>query len=121
MFNQMQLIGNVGSEPEMRYTPNGNPVTSFSVATNYKYTPSDGGDPVEHTEWFKVSCWGKLAEVTNQHVHKGMQVFVQGRLQSRPWLMNDGKPAAGNEINAVEVRFLSRKASDEVDESPVVV
>ena len=106
-MNKMIVIGNVGSDPEMRYTPNGNPVTSFSVATNRRWNSADG-EQHEETEWFRVSAWNRLAETCNQYVTKGMKVYVEGRLQSRPWLGNDGQPRAGNEINAFEVKFLSR-------------
>ena len=106
-MNKMMVIGNVGSDPEMRYTPNGNPVTSFSVATNRRWNPADG-EQREETEWFRVSAWNRLAETCNQYVTKGMKVYVEGRLQSRPWIGNDGQARAGNEINAFEVKFLDR-------------
>ncbi len=106
-LNKMMVIGNVGSDPEMRYTPNGNPVTSFSVATNRRYTTGEG-EQREETEWFRVSAWNRLAETCNQYVTKGMKVYVEGRLKSSPWVGNDGEPRAGNEISANEVTFLSR-------------
>ena len=106
-MNKMIVIGNVGSDPEMRYTPNGNPVTSFSVATNRRWNSADG-EQQEETEWFRVSTWNRLAETCNQYVTKGMKVYVEGRLQSRPWIGNDGQPRSGNEINAFEVQFLNR-------------
>ena len=101
------IIGNVGSDPEMRYTPNGNPVTSFSVATNRRWTSSDG-EQQEETEWFRVNAWNRLAETCNQYVSKGMKVYVEGRLKSSPWMGNDGQPRAGNEISASEIKFLDR-------------
>lgn len=103
----MMIIGNVGSDPEMRYTPNGNPVTSFSVATNRRWTSSDG-EQQEETEWFRVNAWNRLAETCNQYVSKGMKVYVEGRLKSSPWMGNDGQPRAGNEISASEIKFLDR-------------
>ncbi len=106
-MNKMIVIGNVGSDPEMRYTPNGNPVTSFSVATNRRWNSADG-EQREETEWFRVSTWNRLAENCNQYVTKGMKVYVEGRLQSRPWIGNDGQARSGNEINAFEVQFLTR-------------
>ena len=106
-MNKMIVIGNVGRDPEMRYTPNGNPVTEFSVATNRRWNSADG-EQHEETEWFRVNTWNRLAETCNQYVTKGMKVYVEGRLQSRPWLGNDGQPRAGNEISATEVRFLTR-------------
>jgi len=111
-LNKMLIIGNVGSEPEMRYTPGGNPVTSFSVATNYRYTTSEG-EQREETEWFRVNAWNKLAEQCNQYVTKGMKVYIDGRLKSSPWVGNDGQPRAGNEIVANTVRFLDRRTAEE--------
>ncbi len=116
-MNKMIVIGNVGSDPEMRYTPNGNPVTSFSVATNRRWNSADG-EQHEETEWFRVSAWNRLAETCNQYVTKGMKVYVEGRLQSRPWLGNDGQPRSGNEINAFEVQFLSRAGQPGDGEGP---
>ena len=106
-LNKMILVGNVGTDPEMRYTPNGNPVTSFRVATNHRYTTGEG-EQREETEWFRVSAWNRLAETCNQYVTKGMKVYVEGRFKSSPWLGNDGEPMAGNEISASDVRFLNR-------------
>ena len=106
-LNKMMIIGNVGSDPEMRYTPNGNPVTSFSVATNRRWTSADG-EQQEETEWFRVNAWNRLAETCNQYVSKGMKVYVEGRLKSSPWMGNDGQPRAGNEISAAEIKFLDR-------------
>jgi single-strand DNA-binding protein len=106
-MNKMLIIGNVGSDPEMRYTPNGNPVTSFRVATNRKYTTGEG-EQREETEWFGVSAWNRLAETCNQYVTKGMKVYVEGRLSSKPYISRDGDPRAGNEISATDVRFLDR-------------
>jgi single-strand DNA-binding protein len=111
-LNKMLIIGNVGSDPEMRYTPNGNPVTSFSVATNRRYTTSEG-EQREETEWFRINAWNKLAEQCNQYVTKGMKVYVEGSLKSSPWVGNDGQPRAGNEIFAHTVRFLDRRTTEE--------
>jgi single-strand DNA-binding protein len=106
-MNKMLIIGNVGSDPEMRYTPNGNPVTSFRVATNRRYTTGEG-EQRDETEWFGVSAWNRLAETCNQYVTKGMKVYVEGRLTSSPYISRDGDPRAGNEISATEVKFLDR-------------
>jgi single-strand DNA-binding protein len=116
-LNKMMVIGNVGSDPEMRYTPNGSPVTNFTVATNRRYTTADG-EQHEETEWFKIAAWNRLAETCNQYVTKGMMVYVEGRLQSRPWISQNGEPRAGNEINAFEVKFLNRPSTGQVEESP---
>ena len=93
-MNKVILIGNVGRDPEMRYTPSGQAVTSFSVATSY----GKGDDKA--TEWFNCSAWGKQAELTNEYLRKGSQVYVEGRIRSREYEV-DGKPRTGN----VEVKF----------------
>ncbi len=108
MFNKMTAIGNVGRDPEMRYTPSGSAVTSFSIATNRSYTTRDG-ERREETEWFTVTVWNRMAETCNQYVVKGMQVYVEGRLKSSSWVAPDGQTRFRNEIIANEVKFLSRQ------------
>ena len=114
----MIVIGNVGTDPEMRYTPNGNPVTSFNIATNRRWSSADG-EQHEETEWFRVNAWNKLAENCNQYVTKGMKVYVEGRLKSSPWISNEGEPRAGNEITAFEVKFLDRASESGEADKPV--
>lgn len=104
-MNKVLIIGNLGSDPEMRYTPSGQAVTSFTVATNYKYTTASG-DNREETEWFRVSAWGRLAETSNQYLSKGRKVYVEGRLRSRSFEGKDGQTRFTMEINASDVRFL---------------
>ena len=111
-LNKMLVIGNVGTDPEMRYTPNGSPVTSFRVATSHKYTTGDG-ERKEETEWFSVVCWKGLAESTNQYLTKGKRVYIEGRLKSNEWTGQDGQTRFSNEINASQVIFLDRAAQDE--------
>lgn len=84
-LNQVQLIGNLGRDPEMRFTPNGKAVTSFSIATSRKYRKEEGGDLVEETEWHYVMAWGKLAETCNQALNKGAAVAVTGRIHYQKW------------------------------------
>ena len=117
-LNKMIVIGNVGTDPEMRYTPNGNPVTSFRIATNRRWSSADG-EQHEETEWFRVNAWNKLAENCNQYVTKGMKVYVEGRLKSSPWISNEGEPRAGNEITAFEVKFLDRASESGETDRPV--
>jgi single-strand DNA-binding protein len=111
MFHKVILVGNLGRDPEMRYTPSGQPVTNLSVATNRTYTDSSG-NPVKETVWFRVSVWGKQAESCHQYLRKGRQVLVEGRLVAdengnpRIWNRQDGTPAASFEVNAQTVRFL---------------
>ncbi len=108
-LNKIMLIGNVGSDPEMRYTPSGKAVTSFRMATNYRYMGSDG-ERREETEWFRISVWGKQAESCNQFLSKGRRVYVEGRLRSRNWEGQDGQMRTSLEVSANRVIFLDRAA-----------
>ena len=115
MFHKIVLVGNLGRDPEMRYTPSGQAVTNFSVATNRRFTDSSG-EQRDETVWFRVSVWGRQAEVANQYLQKGRQVLVEGRLlpdengNPRIWNRNDGSPAASFEVSAQTVRFLGGRA-----------
>ncbi|MHB0869505.1 MAG: single-stranded DNA-binding protein [Chloroflexota bacterium] len=106
------IIGNLGRDPEMRYTPSGKPVTSFSVACNHVYTAADG-ERKEETEWFRVSAWGKLAETCSQYLKKGSRVFVEGRLRTRTWEGQDGQKRTDIEIVASDMRILDAKPRGE--------
>ncbi len=108
--NKMIIIGNLGSEPEMRFTPNGNPVTSFRVATNWSYTTSQG-ERREETEWFTVVAWKKLAEQCNQFLTKGKLIYAEGRLRTHTWDGQDGEKRSRNEIVADRVTFLPNVAA----------
>jgi single-strand DNA-binding protein len=119
MFHTIIVVGNVGKDPEMRYTPSGQAVTSFSVATNRKYTGANG-EKVEETIWFRISTWGKTAENCNQYVKKGSKVLVEGRLTPdkttggpRIWTKQDGTVGASFEITASTVQFLSSRGETE--------
>jgi len=123
MYQKMIIIGNLGRDPEMRYTPSGQAVTNFSVATNRQYTGSDG-QQVKETVWFRVSAWGRQAENCNQYLRRGSRVLVEGRLTSDPatggpriWTRQDGTPAASFEMSAVAVQFLSTRQEDEAYQS----
>jgi len=119
MYHTIIIVGNLGRDPEMRYTPSGQAVTNFSVAANRQYTGSDGV-PVKETIWFRVSTWGKTAEVCNQYLKKGQKVLIEGRLVPdaatggpRIWNRQDGTPAAQFEVSANTVRFLSVRGEEE--------
>jgi single-strand DNA-binding protein len=101
------LIGNLGSDPEMRYTPDGKSVTSFRMATNRRFRTS-GGETKEETDWFRVTVWGKQAEQCNQFLGKGRQVYVDGRLHARDWQGQDGQTRTSLEVTADRVVFLGR-------------
>ena len=83
-LNKVMIIGNLGRDPEMRYTPSGTPVTSFSVAVSRNWRTPEGENR-EETEWFNVECWNKLAEIANQYLQKGRQVYIEGRLKTDSW------------------------------------
>ena len=107
-MNKIIVIGNLGRDPEMHYTPSGQSVTSFSVATNRKFTT--GGEQREETDWFNISAWGRLSELCNQYLTKGQQVYLEGRLHLRSYEGRDGQTRWVNEITLTDVQFLSRGA-----------
>lgn len=107
-LNKVMIIGVVGREPEMRYTPSGRPVTSFSVATSRSWTSAEG-ERREETEWFNVVAWGNLAEICKSHLSKGQQVYVEGRLQTRGWEDENGKKHFRTELVANEMILLGER------------
>lgn len=112
-LNKVMIIGNLGRDPEMRYTPSGRPVTTFSVATSRSWNTSEGERRVE-TEWFNVVAWSSLAEICKQYLTKGQQVYIEGRLQTRQWDDSDGNKHTSIEIVANEMIILGdrRDASE---------
>jgi len=109
-LNKVMIIGNVGNEPEMRFTPTGNPVTSFRVATNRVYTTAEG-ERKEETEWFTIVTWGRLAENCNQFLTKGQRIYAEGRLHTRIWESQDGQKHSRAEVIANRVIFLDKRAA----------
>ncbi len=114
-LNHVEIIGNCGKEPEMRFTPSGKPVTSFSVAVNSKFGET------ESTEWFSIVAWDKLAETCNQYLQKGQQVFVEGRLQTRSWEDKEGQKHYKSEVIANKVLFLGQRKQEEHEETSTEV
>ena len=104
-LNKVMIIGRLGRDPEMRFTPGGRPVTSFSVATTRSWLSADG-ERREETEWFNVVAWAQLAEICKQYLVKGSQVYVEGRLQTRSWEDPDGKKHYRTELVANEMILL---------------
>jgi single-strand DNA-binding protein len=104
-LNKVIIIGTVGRDPEMRYTPSGRPVTSFSVATTRNWVSAEG-ERREETEWFNVVAWGNLAEICKAHLTKNQQVYVEGRLQTRGWEDEQGKKHFRTEVVANEMILL---------------
>ncbi len=109
-LNKVMLIGNLGRDPEMRFTPDGKAVTSFSMATSNRYTTS-AGESREETDWFRITVWGKQAESCNQFLTKGKQVYVEGRLHARDWQGQDGQMRTSLEVTANRVLFLGARAT----------
>ena len=123
MFHTIIIVGNVGRDPEMRYTPAGQAVTSFSVATSRTYKSQ--GQPVKETIWFRVTCWGRMAETASNYVKKGEKVLIEGRLVAdqsgnpRTYMRNDGTTGASFEINATNLRLLTNnsKSDEPIDDN----
>lgn len=106
-LNKVMLIGNLGADPEMRYTANGNAVTTFNLAVNRNWTGPDG-ERKEETEWFTVVSWDKLAETVSQYLQKGRRAYVEGRMKTRSWEGQDGQKRYKTEVVANTVLFLDR-------------
>jgi len=115
MYHKIVVVGNLGRDPEMRYTPSGQAVTNFSIASTRRYSDRNG-EQREETIWFRISVWGKQAEVCNQYLSRGRQVLVEGRLipdesgNPRTFQRQDGSTGASFEINAQTVRFLGNRS-----------
>lgn len=120
MLQKVTILGNLGNDPELRHTQNGTPVCNFSVATNRRWTNSDGSQG-EETVWWTVSAWDKLGEVCDQYLEKGRQVYIEGRIQPdrtgnnpggpRIWTDQNGQPRASFELRALTVKFLGGRNS----------
>ena len=117
MFHTIIIVGNVGRDPEMRYTPSGAAVTSFSVATSRNYKSQ--GQTIKETIWFRVTCWGRQAEIASNYVKKGQKVLVEGRLVAdasgnpRTYTRSDGTIGTSFEITASNLQLLSSRAESE--------
>ena len=109
-LNKVLLIGNLGGETELRITPNGKPVTNFSMATNSRWVTAEG-EKKEQTDWFAIVAWGKLAESCNQYLVKASLVYIEGRVGLRTWTRQDGTMGSKQEVVASKVLFLDKRAS----------
>lgn len=125
MYHTIIIVGNVGRDPEMSYTPSGSAVTKFSVASNRQYTNAQG-EKVKETIWFRISVWNKQAETCNNFLRKGSKVLIEGRLNPDPvtggprtWTRQDGTTGSSFEVTAAMVRFLSSRGETEDGEGPV--
>ena len=114
--NKVILVGNLGRDPEVRFTKSGTPVASFSLATSEKWTGKDGNKE-EKTEWHRIIAWGKLGEICGEYLSKGKQVYIEGRLQTREWEDNDGNKRQTTEIVANNMTMLGQLNSQGSDRS----
>ena len=108
--NKVILLGRLGQDPEIKYTPSGAAVCNFSVATSENWQDKSG-QRQERTEWHRIVVWGKLAELCNQYLSKGRQAYIEGRLQTRSWDDKNGQKRYTTEINAATVQFIGGQAS----------
>jgi len=106
--NKVILIGNLGKDPELRYTPNGTAVASFSIATNERWKNKEGNFQ-DHTEWHRIVAWRKLAETVGEYLKKGSQVYIEGRLRTRTWEDQNGNKRTTTEIVADSLQMLGRR------------
>ena len=110
-LNKVMLIGHLGGDPEMRYTPSGRPVTTFRVASSRSWKAPNGERRTE-TDWFNLVAWGSLAEICNEYLNKGQQVYLEGRLHTRRWEDSEGKKRSTVEVVANEMIILGDRKSD---------
>jgi single-strand DNA-binding protein len=108
--NKVILVGNLGRDPELRYTPGGQPVANFTIATNESWTKKDGSGREERTEWHRIVAWGRTAELCAQYLAKGRTVYIEGRLQTREWENKEGQKQRTTEVVAQTVQFLGGPA-----------
>jgi single-strand DNA-binding protein len=112
-FNKIILVGNLGRDPELRYTPQGTPVCSFSLATNEKRKDRTTGENQDLTTWFRVTLWGRQAETASQYLTRGRPVYIEGRLRVEEWTDRDGKPRHTLEVHATDMQFIGGGRSEE--------
>ena len=111
-FNKIIIVGHLGRDPELRYTPSGTPVCDFSVATSERRGKRDGGEGEEITTWFRVSMWGRQAEVANQYLQKGKQVYIEGRVSQREWTDRDGNKRTSLEVHGTDMQFIGSRGDE---------
>lgn len=104
-FNKIIIVGNLGRDPELRYTPQGTPVCSFTLATNER-RKDKAGEMQDQTTWFRITLWGRQAETASQYLTKGRPVYIEGRLRVEEWTDRDGKPRHTLEVHATEMQFI---------------
>jgi len=107
--NKVILIGNLGRDPELRYTPSGVPVATFTVATTEEWRDKNTGEKQEHTEWHRIVAWRRLGEICGEYLHKGSKVYIEGKLRTRAWEDRDGNTRYTTEIVAQTLQILTPK------------
>ena len=117
-FNKIILVGNLGRDPELRYTPQGTPVCSFSLATNEKRKDRTTGENNDVTTWFRITLWGRQAETASQYLQRGRPVYIEGRLRVEEWTDRDGKPRHTLEVHATDMQFIGGGARGEEGAPP---
>ncbi len=117
-FNKITLVGNLGRDPELRYTPQGTPVCSFSLATNERRKDRNTGENNDITTWFRVTLWGRQAETASQYLTRGRPVYIEGRLRVEEWTDRDGKARHTLEVNATDMQFIGGGRGDEAGSAP---
>lgn len=115
-FNKITIVGHLGRDPVLRYTPQGNAVCDFSVATSERR--SGGGEAQDITTWFKITLWGKQAEVANQYLAKGKQVYIEGRLRQTEYTDREGMKRTSLEVNATDIQFLGARGEEGAASAP---
>jgi len=118
MLNQAQIIGHLGKDPEVRYLPNGNAVSNFSIATTEKWKDKTSGEAKEQTEWHRVTVFDKLAEIVGQYLKKGSLVYVCGKIKTRKYTDKDGTEKYTTEIHASEMKMLGGRESSDGQQPP---
>lgn len=117
-LNKVMLIGNLGSDPEIRHTPSGQAVVNFRLATNEVFGGRDGAERQERTEWHRVIAWGKLAEICNEYLRKGRQVYIEGRIQTRNWQDQQGNQKYMTEVVATTMMMLGGRGESGAGSEP---
>ena len=116
-INKAILVGRLGSDPEVRYTPSGVAVANFSIATSEEWKDKDTGEKKERTEWHRIVAWRRLGEICGEYLSKGRQVYIEGRIQTRDWEDRDGNKRYTTEIVATDVQFLGGRDSADAGRS----
>lgn len=116
-FNKITLVGNLGRDPELRYTPQGTPVCSFTMATNER-RKDRSGESQDVTTWFKITLWGRQAETAAQYLTKGRPVYIEGRLRVEEWTDKDGGKRHTIEVNATDMQFIGGRGEESAGQRP---